>query len=135
MLNMTRKTKWPYALLIVSFALVTSGIMAQDQRPQQPTLGGALTVNDLAEKPDEHLGQVQVVGVVAAIAQGKGFVLVDPREYANCGLTCLAEPDTKRIPVRWIGDAPMLKQTIRVAGILSRNKEGLSFAAQEIGAP
>jgi hypothetical protein len=37
--------------------------------------------------------------------------------------------------VRWIGDAPMLKQTIRVAGILSRNKEGLSFAAQEIGAP
>ena len=135
MLNITTKTKWLYALLIVSFALVTGGIMAQDQHPQQPTLEGALTVNDLAGNPDEHLGQVQLVGVVAAVSQGKGFVLVDQREYADCGLTCLTEPSTKKIPVRWIGDAPKLEQTIRVAGILSRNKEGLSFAAQEIGIP
>ena len=48
-----------------------------------------MSVNDLAAKPGEHLGPVQV-GVVAAVAEGKGFVLVDEREYAACGLSCLA---------------------------------------------
>jgi hypothetical protein len=88
--------------------------------------------NDLAGKPGEHLGQVQLIGVVAAVSQGQGFVLVDKREYADCGLTCLAEPGTKKIPVRWSGDAPKLEQTVRVAGILSQSEQGLSFVAQEI---
>jgi len=92
-----------------------------------------VTVNDLASKPGEHLGQVQLIGVVAAVSQGQGFVLVDKREYADCGLTCLAEPGTKKIPVRWSGDAPKLEQTVRVAGILYQSAQGLSFVAQQIG--
>jgi hypothetical protein len=67
--------------------------------------------------------------------KGKGFVLLDKREYADCGLTCLAEPGTKKIPVRWSGDTPKLEQTVRVAGILSQSEKGLSFVAQEIGIP
>jgi hypothetical protein len=135
MMNITTKIKWPYALLTVAFALVTGGIRAQDQQSQQPAPADAVTVNDLAGKPGEHLGRVQLVGVVAAVSPGKGFVLVDKREYADCGLSCLAEPGTKKIPVRWIGDAPKVEQTIRVAGILSRSEQGLSFVAQEIGIP
>ena len=92
-----------------------------------------MTVNDLAGKPGEHLGQVELIGVVAAVSQGQGFVLVDRREYADCGLSCLAEPGTKKIPVRWSGDAPKLEQTVRVAGILSQSAQGLSFVAQQIG--
>ncbi len=128
---MTRKTKWHGALLTIAFALVTGGVRAQDQQ----TLASAVTVNDLAGEPGKHLGRVQLVGVVAAVSEGKGFVLVDQREYTDCGLTCLAEPGTKKIPVRWSGDAPKLEQTIRVAGILSRTEEGLSFVAQQIGIP
>jgi hypothetical protein len=135
MMNMTTKTNWPCALLTVAFTLVTGGVRAQDQQSQQPTLAGAVTVNDLAAKPGEHLGRVQLVGVVAAVSQGKGFVLVDKREYADCGLACVTESGTKKIPVRWSGDAPKLEQTIRVAGILSRSEEGLSFVAQEIDIP
>ena len=134
-MNITTKTKWPDALLIVAFALVAGGVRAQDQESQQPTLADAVTVNDLAAKPGEHLDRVQLVGVVAAVSQGKGFVLVDKREYADCGLSCFAEPGTKKIPVRWSGDAPKLEQTVRVAGILSRSEEGLSLVAQEIGIP
>jgi hypothetical protein len=107
---MTTKTKWAGALLTVAFVLVICGVRAQDQQSEQP-LAGAVTVNDLVEKPGEHLGRVQLVGVVAAVSQGKGFVLVDEREYADCGLTCLAEPGTNKIPVRWSGDAPKLEQT------------------------
>ena len=99
-MNMTTKSKWLGTLLAVAITLVAGGIRAQDQQRQQRTPEGAVTVNDLAGKPGEHLGQVQLIGVVAAVSQGQGFVLVDKREYADCGLTCLAEPGTKKIPVR-----------------------------------
>jgi hypothetical protein len=125
--------KWPGALLAVAITLVAGSIRAQDQQRQQRTPEEAVTVNDLAGKPGEHLGQVQLIGVVAAVSQGQGFVLVDKREYADCGLTCFAEPITKKIPVRWNGDAPKLEQTVRVAGILSQSAQGLSFVAQQIG--
>jgi len=130
---MTTKSRWPGALLAVAITLVAGGVRAQDQQRQQLTPDGAVTVNDLASKPGEHLGQVQLIGVVAVVSQGQGFVLVDQREYADCGLTCLAEPGTKKIPVRWSGDAPKLEQTVRVAGVLSQSKQGLSFVAKEIG--
>jgi hypothetical protein len=60
-------------------------------------------------------------------------VLVDKREYADGGLSCLTEQGTKKIPVQWSGDAPKLEQTVRVAGILSQRENGLSLVAQEIG--
>jgi hypothetical protein len=134
-MNMTTKNIWPRALLAITIALIIGRVRAQDPQPQQKTPEAAVTVNDLAGKSGEHLGRVQLVGVVAAVSQGKGFVLVDKREYADCGLTCLTEPSTKKIPVRWSGDAPKLEQTVRVAGILSQSEKGLSFVAQEIGIP
>jgi hypothetical protein len=129
---MTTKNQWPGALLAVAITLIAGGVRAQDQQRQRLTPESAVSVNDLAGKPGEHLGQVQLIGVVAAISQGQGFVLVDKREYADCGLTCLAEPGTKKIPVRWSGDAPKLEQTVCVAGILSQSGQGFSFVVQEI---
>ena len=84
---MTTKNKWPGALLAVAITVVAGDVTAQDQQRQQRTPEGVVTVNDLAGKPGEHLGQVQLIGVVAAVSQGQGFVLVDKREYADCGLT------------------------------------------------
>ena len=130
---MTTKSKWLGALLAGAITLVGGGVRAQDQQRQLRTPEVTVTVNDLAGKPGEHLGQVRLIGVVAAVSQGQGFVLVDMREYADCGLSCLTEQGTKKIPVRWSGDAPKLEQTVRVAGILSQSKQGLSLVAQEIG--
>ena len=129
---MTTKTKCLGALLAVPITLVGVGVRAQDQR-QQVTPDVTVTVNDLAGKPGEHLGSVRLIGVVAVVSQGQGFVLVDQREYADCGLSCLTEQGTKKIPVHWSGDAPKLEQTVRVAGILSRSENRLSLVAQEIG--
>jgi hypothetical protein len=131
-LKMTTKSKWTGAILAVAIILNAGNVRAQDQERQQLTSESAVTVNELAGKPGEYLGQVQLIGVVAAISQGQGFVLVDEREYADCGPTCLAEPGTKKIPVRWSGDAPQLEHTVRVAGILSQSEQGLSFVAQQI---
>jgi hypothetical protein len=126
------RNKWACALLVGAFVLVADGRNAPGQQPQQQTPTGTVTVNDLANKPNEHLGQVQLVGVVAAVSQGEGFVLVDKREYADCGLSCLAGPATKKVPVRWSGDAPKLEQIVHVAGTLSQSEKGLSFVAQEV---
>jgi hypothetical protein len=130
---MTTKSKCLGALLAGAIALVGGGVSAQDQQRPQRTPEVTVTVNDLAGKPGEHLGQVRLIGVVAAVSQGQGFLLVDQREYADCGLSCLTEQGTKKIPVRWSGDAPRLEQTVRVAGILSQSENGLSLVAQEIG--
>lgn len=53
-----------------------------------------------------YLGQVAVVGVVAAVKAGQGFTIVDQREYADCGLSCVNEPETRKIPVRYLTSAP-----------------------------
>jgi hypothetical protein len=127
---MITKNKW--LLLTVIFSLFAQGVNGQDQPPQSER--AVLNVNDLAAKPAEHLGQIQLVGVVAAISQGNGFVLVDEREYADCGISCISEPGTKKIPVRWSGDAPKLEQTVRVEGTLRQTDKGLSLVAQEVRA-
>jgi hypothetical protein len=116
--------------LTILFSFFALGVYGQDQ--QSESAGGVLSVNDLAAKATEHLGKVQLIGVVAAVSQGTGFVLVDKREYADCGISCISEPGTKKIPVRWSGDAPQLEQTIRVDGTLQQTEKGLSLVAKEI---
>ena len=78
---MATKNKW--LLLAFVLGLFANGVNGQDRQPQ--TGVGVVSVNDLVGKPADHLGQVQLLGVVAAVSQGKGFVLVDKREYADCG--------------------------------------------------
>ncbi|SRR5260221_6276442 len=121
---------------ILTLAMTATGILAFCVDAQQaidsisPASSGATTVNDLAASPSAYLGQVAVIGVVAAIKPGQGFTIVDQREYADCGLSCLNEPDTKKIPVRWDGDPPKLQQTLRITGVLEKSDRGLIFSAQ-----
>jgi hypothetical protein len=121
---------------ILPLAIAATGILAFCADAQQaidsisPASSGATTVNDLAASPSAYLGQVAVVGVVAAIKPGQGFTIVDQREYADCGLSCLNEPDTKKIPVRWDGDPPKLQQTLRITGVLEKSDRGLIFSAK-----
>ena len=123
-------TKNKPLFLTILFSFFALGVYGEDQ--QSESARAVLSVSDLAAKATEHLGQVQLVGVVAAISQGTGFVLVDKREYTDCGINCVSEPGTKKIPVRWSGDAPQLEQTIRVDGILQQTEKGLSLVAKQI---
>lgn len=93
------------------------------------------TVNEIAAKPSDYLGSVRITGVVATVNAGKGFLLVDQHEYSACGLSCLKESGTKKIPVQWRGESPKLEQLVRAQGILSRSDKGLSFAAEKIDKP
>jgi hypothetical protein len=123
---------------IVTLAMVAIGTVAPCADGQQaidstsPAFSGATTVNDLAANPSAYLGEVAVIGVVAAVKAGQGFTIVDKREYADCGLSCLNEPDTRKIPVRWEGDAPKLEETVRIIGVLKKSDRGLVFSANNV---
>ena len=123
---------------IVMLASMAIGILANCLHAQQamdstsPTPRPATTVDDLASDPSAYLGQVAVVGVVAAVKAGQGFTIVDKREYADCGLSCVNEPETRKIPIRWDGASPKLEQTVRIDGILEKSKRGLVFSAKNV---
>lgn len=123
---------------IVLLATLAIGIRVPCADAQQaidatsPTSIVATTVNDLAADPSAYLGQVAVIGVVAAVKAGQGFTIVDKREYADCGLSCLNEPDTRKIPVRWGGDPPKLQRTVRITGVLEKSDHGLIFSAKNV---
>ena len=98
-----------------------------------PAPSSSTTVNDLAADPSAYVGQVAVIGVVAAVKSGQGFTIVDKREYAACGLSCFNEPDTRKIPVRWDGDPPKMQQRwVRITGVLEKSDRGLVFSAKNV---
>lgn len=91
-----------------------------------------LTVNELAAKPDAHLGRVAVVGRVAAVSPGKGFTLIDSSNCGNCVTECLTSKTTSKVPLLWPGSAPAVKDVVRVEGTISRTAKGLTFTADNV---
>lgn len=120
-----------YAVLtIIALAAVTSAAYAQE--PITPKSVKPLTVNELAPNPAAHVGRVSVVGVVGTVNPGKGFVLVDSREFNSCGLSCLSEPGTNKLPFIWTEVAPQVTQTVLVEGMLEKTTKGFSLKAEKV---
>ena len=104
-----------------------ASIMTAPAAPDAP-----LAVNDLAASPGAHLGPVALIGVVGTVDANKSFVVVDTREYAECGLSCLVEAGTKKIPVRWAGAAPQVKDKVRIEGQLTKEAKGFALVAAKV---
>ena len=120
-----------YAILIlIAFIAVTSAAYAEE--PNTPKAVKPLTVNELSANPAAHFGRVSVVGVVGTVNPGKGFMLVDSREFKNCGLSCLTEPGTNKIPFIWTEVAPQVEQTVQVDGLLEKTTKGFSIKAEKV---
>ena len=63
----TMSTKNKPLFLTIVFSFFALGVYGQDQ--QSEGAGAVLSVNDLAAKATQHLGDVRLVGVVAAVSQ------------------------------------------------------------------
>ncbi len=116
--------------IIIAVVAVTAAAYAGE--PNTSNARKPLSVDELAANPAAHSGPVSVVGVVGTVNPGKGFVLVDSREFKNCGLSCLTEPGTNKIPFVWTGAAPQVKQTVQVDGILEKTAKGFSIKAEKV---
>ena len=119
-----------HVLVVIAFIAFTSPTFAAESN--MPNAGKPLSVDELAASPAAHSGRVSVVGVVGTVNPGKGFVLVDTREFKNCGLSCLTEPGTNKIPFVWAGVSPQVKQTVQVDGILEKTAKGFSIKAEKV---
>lgn len=109
---------------------VTAGAFAEERDTSNTVK--PLTVDELASNPAVHLGRVSVIGVVGTVNPGKGFVLVDRKEFNACGLSCLTEPGTNKLAFIWTGISPQVKQTVRVDGMLEKTAKGFSLKAEKV---
>lgn len=116
--------KFTHYLLTV-FALLGSSLVT----PVWSATTKPLTVNELAAKPDTHIGKVTIIGMVTAANSGKGFTLVDT---INCGSDCGGNCHINKIPFVWAGAAPVLKDVVLVQGTLSKTAKGYTFAAENV---
>ncbi len=119
-------------VVVIAVALASITASAYAAEPNTAKAGNPLSVDELAANPAARSGRVSVVGVVGTVNPGKGFVLVDSREFKNCGLSCLYEPGTNKIPFIWTGTTPQVKQTVQVDGILEKTAKGFSIKAEKV---
>ena len=89
-------------------------------------------VRDVASDPSAHVGSLTLTGVVGITKKGKGFVLVDNKEYENEGFGCLTSDEPTKISVLWTGASPKVKDKVRVEGKLVKEKKGYSFTAEKV---
>jgi hypothetical protein len=115
-----------YSLAVLSL-LVTSLVTPSWSATTKP-----LTVNELAAKPDTYIGKVAVIGRVAVVTKGKGFTLIDSVNCATCTTECLTDKTTKKIPFLWSGAAPVVKDVVRVDGILAKTVKGYTFTSERV---
>ncbi len=121
--------KYIVAIIIVTVAVAAIGYA---EEPNKPKMVNPISVNELAANPAVHIGRISLIGVVGIVSAGKGFVLVDSREYKNCGLQCLIEPGTNKISFLWTGASPKLEQTVQVDGILEKTAKGFFLKAEKV---
>lgn len=117
--------------MVVSALLCISTLSIPAWSASQPS-AKQLTVSQLAEKPATFIGKVNVVGRVAAVTPGKGFTMIDSVNCATCATECLTDKTTKKIPFIWGGAVPVVKDIIKVDGVLAKSAKGYTFTAERV---
>lgn len=97
-------------------------------KPEAKDATKALGVDELMKDVDKHRGEVDVEGIVSAAAKGR-VSLIDTGEVDKCGVTTCAE---LTLPVEWAGNAPEVKQRIRLHGKVREAKGKLVFVADKL---
>ena len=83
----------------------------------------------------DMIGRTELASVLNAVhecASHPREPLVDVREFKNCGLSCLTEPGTSKVPFIWTGATPQVKQTVQVVGVLEKTAKGFSIKAEKV---
>ena len=119
-----------FTIIALVVAMPLSMTLAQTTNP--PAKSPSPEVRDVASKPSAHLGHLTLTGVVGIVTPEKGFVLVDKKEYDDCGLDCLASNEPTKISVLWKGPAPKVKDKVRVEGQVVKEKKGYRFTAEKV---
>lgn len=93
---------------------------------------GAVSVNQLAAKPGTYLGPILLLGRVAAVHPGKGLILVDQLECADCAQDSLSDPKASKVPVAWSGPEPAVGTLVSVRGTLAKTDHGYLLTGSKV---
>jgi len=117
-----------FILLAAIILLIPGAALAGSEPAGQP----ALSVNQIAAKPDAFLGPIVLEGRVAAVKPGTGLTLVDKLLCADCAGHCLTDPATKKLPVAWTGPAPGVGSLVLIRGTLAKTEKGYLISGREV---
>lgn len=120
-------------IIAAALVLLIAPLVWASAADSQPSKAPSPPVRDVAADPAAHLGRLALAGVVGIVTPGKGFVLMDLKEYQEEGFACLATDEPIKIAVRWTGAAPKVKEQVQVDGNLVKEQEGYAFIAEKVG--
>lgn len=108
----------------------TATVPARVGQQSAGTQPAALGVDEFMRNADPHRRTVSVVGVVSgASADKQVLALIDTKEFAECGTT---ECASLTLPVRWTGQMPAVRKTVRVEGAVQESAGKLLFVASAL---
>lgn len=124
------KTK--YLVSLGALILILAGVaFSQSGRFLSPTpQAGIVGVDALMGAPENYKGVIQLEGAVtAAIPEKKLLVLIDRKEWEQCGKDTCA---LYKLPVQWTGTMPKIHDEILVQGEIKESSGKLIFSASKL---
>ncbi len=119
-------------LIIAALALLVAPWVQASAADSQSSKVPSPPVRDVAAHPAAHVGRLALTGVVGIVTPGKGFVLMDLKEYQEEGFACLATDEPIKIAVQWTGAAPKVREKVQVDGKLVKEQKGYAFIAEKV---
>jgi hypothetical protein len=118
----------------IGWAFVHGGgeIAAEPQAStaKEETKTAIVQVDELAERPSEHAGEITLRGVVARVSEDAGlFSVIDSREFESCGTVTCAE---HYLPVKFSGEIPKPKTVVQIIGRTVKTEKGFVFEAERL---
>jgi len=125
--------KW-LALLILLFVVIAVAVpVVTSKAPDESGTRRILTVRNLHDAPEHHSGDIQVLGVVAAVDEEHStFGIMDAAEAEACGTDVCADCSTAIIPVAWEGGMPETGNKVLVSGRIAPSPRGLVLSAAQV---
>ncbi len=122
-------------VLGIGWAFVRGGSqVAAESTPvaAEKTESQAVHVDELAERPSDHAGEITLRAVVARVNEEAGlFSVIDAREFESCSsLTCAKH----YVPVKFSGRIPEPKSIVQLTGHTVKTEKGLVFEAKRLEA-
>lgn len=109
-----------------------SSAVPQAAAESQPSSTKVAHVDELAGKPEEFKGEIQLRAVVAAVKESEGVMsVIDSREFESCGVLTCAE---NYLPVKFSGKLPQPKTVVEMTGRIVKTDKGLVFEAKHVDA-
>jgi len=123
---LNHKYKISMKKILIVLLITTAVLSCQNSKPKIANL------DDVLNNPSEYLNKkVNIQGIVNQIDFDKNqFSIIGKKEFEECGIgKCNIN---ERLPVRFKGDFPTIKDKVEVSGYITKTEKGFIYEAKSI---